>query len=104
MPRRVRLSGASRLRRIQSGSARLAGWGGGTGAGVLVVGLFEVGQDVDELAYPPMCQRPQIIDQRLVIGEPSLGFGKLFDRRTGADDLGDRDVVSPADGLADVVA
>ncbi len=65
----------------------------------------ELRRDIHQLAHArPAPGGGQIVDHRLVIGEPGLRFGQFFDGRAGSDDLGDGDVVGPVHGLDDVVA
>ena len=77
--------------------------GSGRSPAILIIVGLEFGENIDEFANPPRCQRPARIHHRLVIGHPGQSFREFVDCRTGSDDLGDGNVVDPANGLDDVL-
>ena len=64
-------SGARRVCRGVSPLIR----GSGRSPAILVVVRLELGENIDQLANPPRRQRPAGVEQRIVIDDPSLGFG-----------------------------
>jgi hypothetical protein len=64
---------------------------------------LKLGEDIDELANAPARQRLAIIQQRIVVDDPGLGFRQFFRRGAGSDDFGDGHVVDLADCLDNVI-
>src|SRR5438034_2770012 len=70
---------------------------------LLVLIRLKLREDIDEFADAPGRQRLAGVEQRIVVGDPGLGFRQFLYRRTRSNDLGDGHIVDFANRLHNVV-